>query len=223
MNIFENESGILGSTSVGHLNHSFKEFFRQAAEIRSRLRKQRYLLDTYLTYLFEGANEILAYESASEGFEAGNTLNSLCGKILRGDEKGSEHPFYTQVKAFIDAHPLQYQELTTRESLYGLILSCDFLEPLCQQYHMDIVSSISTSFDIVDLSSLYKTICETMGGEKEMEQLNSLFCQRFLTARAMDIFLQGMTNQLLYALTYRDKETSKQMFQLLLDEASYHG
>jgi hypothetical protein len=46
--------------------------------------------------------------------------------------------------------------------------------------------------------------------------------QRFLIGKAMDIFLQGMTNQLLYSLTYRDRETSKQVFQLLLDEAFYH-
>lgn len=51
-----------------------------------------------------------------------------------------------------------------------------------------------------------------------MENLNILYCQRFLIANAMDIFLQGMTNQLLYSLTYRDRETSKQVFQLLLDE-----
>ena len=52
-----------------------------------------------------------------------------------------------------------------------------------------------------------------------MEQLNLPFCQRFLNIKAMDIFLLGMTNQLLYSLTYRDRETWSQVFQLLLDEA----
>ncbi len=55
-----------------------------------------------------------------------------------------------------------------------------------------------------------------------MEHLNLLFCQQFLIVKTMDIFLQGMTNQLLYSLTCRDRETSKQVFQLLLDEAFYH-
>jgi len=54
---------------------------------------------------------------------------------------------------------------------------------------------------------------------KEMEHLNLLFCQRFLIAKATDIFLQGMTNQLLHSLTCRDRETLKQVLQLLLDEA----
>ena len=222
MNIFENESGILGSASVDNLKRSFKEFLRQATEIRIRLGKQRYLLDKYLSYLFEATNGILAYEAAFEGFETESTLNSLCNEILRGDAKNNDHPFYEQVKAFIDAHPLKYQESFTKESLYSLMLSCNFLEPLCEQYHTNIAADIRASLDIIDLNNLYNRICEALGGEKEMEHLNLLFCQRFLIAKAMDIFLQGMTNQLLYSLTYRDRETSKLVFQLLLDEAFFH-
>jgi hypothetical protein len=35
----------------------------------------------------------------------------------------------------------------------------------------------------------------------------------------MDIFLQEMANQLLHSLTCRDRETLKQVLQLLLDES----
>lgn len=220
MNIFENESGILGSASVDNLNRSFKEFLRQATEIRIRLGKQRYLLDKYLSYLFEATNGILAYEAA-EGFETESTLNSLCTEILRGDTKSNDHPFYKRVKAFIDAHPLKYQESFTKLSLYDLMLSGSYLESVYEQYYTDLVDDIKAFLDIVDLNSLYNKICEALGGEKEMEHLNLLFCQRFLIAKAMDIFLQGMTNQLLYSLTYRDRETSKQVLQLLLDESFY--
>lgn len=99
------------------------------------------------------------------------------------------------------------------------MLSSSYLESVYEQYYADIVADIRAFLDIVDLNSLYNKICEAFGCEKEMEYLNLLFCERFLTAKAMDIFLQGMTNQLLYSLTYRDRETSKHVFQLLLDEA----
>ena len=219
MNIFENESGILGSASVDNLKRSFKEFFKQATEIRIRLGKQGYLLDKYLSYLFEATNGILAYEAASEGFETESTLNSLCAEILKGDTKSNGHPFYEQVKTFIDAHPLKYQESFTKLSLYDVMLSSGYLESVYEQYYADLVADIRAFLDIVDLNNLYSKICETLGGEKEMEHLNLLFCQRFLIVKATDIFLQGMTNQLLYSLTYRDRETSKQVFQLLLDGA----
>ncbi|MPM20457.1 hypothetical protein SDC9_66887 [bioreactor metagenome] len=219
MNIYENESGILGSASVDSLKESIKEFFKQTTEIRTRLGRQGYLLDKYLSYLFEATNGILAYEAATEGFETVTTMNSLCVEILKGEVKNKEHPFYEQVKAFIDAHPLKYQESFTRLSLYDAMLSCDYLESAYEQYYTDLVADIREFLDIVDLNDLYNKICEVLGGEKELEQLYLLFCQRFLIAKAMDIFLQGMTNQLLYSLTYRDRETSKQVFQLLLDEA----
>jgi len=218
MNIFESESGILGSASIDHLKRSFYEFLRQATEIRKMLGKQKYLLDKYLSYLFEATNGILAYEAASEGFETESTLSSLCSEILKGDVKSNDHPFYEQVKKFIDAHPLRYQESFTRLSLYDVMLSCSYLESVYEQYYSDIVADISAFIDIVDLNSLYNKICEALGGEKEMEHLNLLFCERFLIVKVMDIFLQGMTDQLLYSLTYRDRETSKQVFQLLLDE-----
>lgn len=222
MNIFENESGILGNATVDNIKQSFKDFFKQATEIRTRLGKQRYLLDKYLSYLFEATNGILAYEAATEGFETESTLNSLCAEMLKGDAKSKDHPFYEQVKAFIDAHPLKYQECYTQQSLYGAMLSSSYLESVYEQYYTDIVADIRVFLDIVDLNNLYNKICEVLGGEKEMEQLNLLFYQRFLIVKAMDIFLQGMINQLLYSLTYRDRETSKQVFQLLLDEAFYH-
>ena len=221
MNIFKNESGILGSASMDNLKHSFKEFLKQATEIRIRLGKQRYLLDKYLSYLFEAMNGILAYEAATEGFETESTLSSLCTEILRGDVKSNDHPFCEQVKAFIDAHPLKYQESFTKLSLYDVMLSCSYLESVYDQYYTDLVADIRAFLDIVDLNNLYNKICEALGGEKEMEHLNLLLCERFLIAKAMDIFLQGMTNQLLYSLTYRDRETSKQVFQLLLEEAFY--
>lgn len=218
MNIFENESGILGGVSVNSLNQSLKEFLRQATEIRRRLGKQGYLLDKYLSYLFEATNGILAYEAASEGFETESTLSGLCSEILKGDAKSNDHPFYKQVKTFIDAHPLKYQESFTKLSIYDVMLSSSYLESVYEQYYADLVADIRAFLDIVDLNSLYNKICEALGCEKEMEHLNLLFCERFLTAKATDIFLQGMTNQLLYSLTYRDRETSKQVFQLLLDE-----
>ena len=80
----------------------------------------------------------------------------------------------------------------------------------------------NTGFVFLNVHFYYR-ICEAIGGEKEMEHLNLLFCQQFLITKVMDIFHQGMTNQILYLLTYRDRETSKLVFQLLLDEAFYHN
>ena len=71
--------------------------------------------------------------------------------------------------------------------------------------------------DFIELRNLYQKICDILGSETEMEALNSLFKQRFIIAPTMAIFLQGATNQLLFNLLQRDPETSKQVFQLVID------
>lgn len=220
MNIFENESDFLGSTSVEHLKLSFAEFIKQAAEIRTKLGKQGYLLDKYLSYLFETSNEILAYEAASEGFETVGFLDGLCADILSGDSKNKDHPFYDEVKAYIEAYPLKFQERTTKVSVYYSILSERFLERMCEEYYERIESNTHAVLDVCDFRNLYDRISEILGDEEAMKNLNLLFRQRFLIVTAMAAFLQGITNELLYSLTYRDMESSKQIFQLLLDEPS---
>lgn len=119
---------------------------------------------------------------------------------------------------YIDAHQLKFQERPTRVSAYCSMLSGNFLETVCKQYYEEFSNDTLAILDICDLHDLYSRICEILGGEDAMESLNLLFHQRFLIVTAINVFLQGMTNQLLYSLTYRDMETSKQVFQLLLDE-----
>jgi len=218
MNIFENESGFLGDASVKHLKLSFAEFIKQAAEIRTKLGKQGYLLDKYLSYLFETSNEILAYEAASEGFETGGILNGLCSGILSGDSKNTDHPFYDEVEAYIEAHPLKSQERATKVSVYCSVLIERCLDSMCEKYYERIEASTHAVLDVCDFRNLYNRISEVLGGEEAMENLNLLFRQRFLIVTAMAAFLQGITNELLYSLTYRDRESFKQVFQLLLDE-----
>jgi len=73
-------------------------------------------------------------------------------------------------------------------------------------------------FDIVDLRDLYREIGAMLGGEEELERLNLLFRQRFLIVTPMAGFLQGLTGDLLYCLTYRDAETRKLTARLVLAE-----
>lgn len=217
MNIFENETGIIGDASIEHLQRSFEELLQQAREIRVMLGKQGYLLDKYLSYLFESSNETLAYEAACEGFEVAGELNRLFLELIQNNCQYTDHAFYEQAKAYIEAHPLAHQEPHTKLSLYYCALDGSFLKFAYKQYFDRVVVNSHAVLDVCDLQSLYSKICDLLGSEDAMVNLNLLFRQRFLITTAMAAFLQGTTNQLMYSLTYRDRETSKQVFQLLLD------
>ena len=101
--------------------------------------------------------------------------------------------------------------------MYCSLLNREFMEFAAKQFYSKVEDESISALDICDLHELYAQICSSLGNEEAMEKLNLLFRQRFLIADTMTIFLQAMTNQLLYSLSYRDRETSKQVFQLLLD------
>jgi len=122
------------------------------------------------------------------------------------------------VKEYIDSHPLEYLEVPTKQSLYCIALSGDFLELAAAEYYQRQKEKQREVFDIVYLRDLYRKISAMLGGEDEMERLNLLLRQRFLIVTPMAGFLQGLTNDLLYCLTHRDVETSRLAAQLWLEE-----
>lgn len=215
MNIFHNESDIFGDYRSEDLQNLLHEFLSQACKIRERLGKQAHLLDKYLSYLLESSNHQLAYNAASDGFEYGSMLHLMCAGILRGESQDAD-PFFLQAKAYIEAHPLPFLERPTQIAFYCVSLAGPFVKGSCQSYFQQLSVEAGTILDIFDLNDLYEKICVILDGTEDMDKLNLLFRKRFLIAPAMSVFLQGMTNQLLYALTLRDSETSKQVFQLLL-------
>ena len=68
--------------------------------------------------------------------------------------------------------------------------------------------------DIVESRTLFRKISTFIGGEEKMEQLNLLIHQRFMFVPDTTAFLQGLTDDMLYALTHRDIETEKTVLQL---------
>ncbi len=217
MNVFNSMEGILGDTGTEHLKRTFAEFLEQSRLIRDRLGKQAYLLDQYLSLLLEAANAELAYDAASRGFDGESPILRMCMEILRHKPKDTENPLYDIMKSYIDANPLPYQEDGTKQAIYCSMLSGDFLETAVRLFNEEIANRFRAVVDIADLQNLYRKLSTILGGEDELEKLHILFRQRFLIATPVAIFMQGTTNQLLYFLLHRDKETSKQVFQLILD------
>ena len=168
-------------------------------------------------YLFETTNQTLAYSAASDGFGAAGELIGLCAGIVRGEPMHTDHACFKQVREYIEAHPLAFQEPHTQVSMYCVLLNSNFIKVAAEKYYTEVKNDSMAVLDICDLHELYAKICGLLGGEEAMETLNLLFRQRFLITDTMTVFLQATTNQLLYSLTHRDRETSKQVFQLLLD------
>lgn len=128
MNTFYEYEGIFGKAETAHLERTLQEFFELAAAVRLRLGKQDYLLDKYFSMILEGANATLLYLAAESGFSASSELQQLCIAVMDGKTDCAEYPLYEKAQAYIDAHPLDYQERCAKLSLYCIALANDFLK-----------------------------------------------------------------------------------------------
>jgi len=218
MNTFWDYEDIFGKVETAHLNRTMNEFLELTVTIRSRLGKQGYLLDKYISIILEAANATLLYDAAERGFSASSELRHLCLSVMDGKADCADHPLYEKVREYIGSHPLEYLEVPTKQSLYCIALAGDFLEHTAAEYYQRQKEKQREVFDIVYLRDLYRKISAMLGGEEQMERLNLLLRQRFLIVTPIQGFLQGLTNDLLYCLTHRDVETSKLAVQLLLGE-----
>ena len=221
MNMFESHEGFSGRFDPDSTGGSLLSLLTLARDIRLKLGRQGYLLDSYLSLFLEGANAMLAYEAGSDGFERGGELRSLCFDVLDRDGTEKDYPFYdTALNALTGrADIMRCQERQTRMNLLYASLADEFLPFAVKHFLREAESRIGDNCDIPKLTDLYRRISE-VAGETQMETLNLRLKQRFLTAPLIPVFVQGATNDLLYCLLHRDRETNKQVFQLLMDRQS---
>lgn len=216
MNIFEKRESFLGCFEQEHTKNSIQNLFKLANEIRTKLGRQGYLLDSYLSLVLEAANNTMAYEATSEGFETASQLQELCFDVMDGNNVQKDHPFYQAVKQSFEGQFYTYQERFTVMSLHCVSLADAFLEYATQLFLKEQDEKLSIVLDDLKLCELYKKITHIIG-EGLMENLNLILRQRFFIAPVVAGFMQGLTNDLLYCLIHRDNETSRQIFQLLMD------
>ncbi len=98
-----------------------------------------------------------------------------------------------------------------------MLLIPQFTDYAVNEYTKKIKQKVNSAVDTVALSQYYDLIAD-LAGEEEMETLNDAIKERFIMASAVNSFLQSITDECLYCLTYRDPETSKQIFQLIQEE-----
>jgi len=222
MNIFQDAEDVAGRIDVDKITGDAREFWRLAKELRPRLGNKAYLLDSFLSCLLEGLATPSTGSVVEDGFAYGCVLRSLCSEVLDGKESAETlaHPLYQTVKSYIDEHPLPYQERFTRLSIYYAALADDLLRYSIAEFTEEMRAVFGEIFDSIRMRDLYHQLITLLKETDSVETLNSLIRSRFQAADAASVFLQGMNNEFLYALTFRDAETNKQIFQLLLDNES---
>lgn len=215
MNFFNDFTSITGDARSSFSNETLTEFFEQAELIREKAGKRAYLLDKYLSILLTAINTKLAQDAASDGFDTAGQLIGVCASVVRDEPEKTDHWFYEKAKEYIELNPLNFQEKHTQVNLYFVLLFINYMNEAVSSYIDNLAYECRAVMDVCDLKDLFDGICSALGEEEPMEKLNCLLREQFILVNTMRTFWQGASNQLAYCLAFRDRETSKQIFQLL--------
>lgn len=187
-------------------------FFAVAVEIRRKMGNRAYLLNSFISIAFSCLNAKSISEIGDEGFSVFDNLIENSRHAIEGDDDLVDPVFLQQFKEYKKRH----QEDHTAACMTRFMLSQDALKPAMNNFIGRLSHCIDSTVDSLLLKDLYEKITEAVG-ESLMDRLIDCFERRFLVVPSMNAFLQGFTDSYLHALLFRDAETNKQVFQLILD------
>jgi hypothetical protein len=218
MNIFQNMDTFYGDGKTG-TGDSLSSILLLAKQIRLRLGPKGYLLDSYLDLVLQGLNIGITSETAEIGTQAAYQLQlTLLSNIVNGREPKMPHPLCDWVQKIYEQHPEihAYQESRTRMYLLMGLAEEELLKYVLSEFMAKQETVRIGSGDIVSLNELYERISGYVE-ESLLEELNQRLLRRFQLTPVLSAFIQGFADDLLFQLTWRDPESSKQIFQILLD------
>lgn len=222
MNIFQDMGVFYGNADRTKAGDPLLAIFHLTKRIRLQLGRKGYLLDNYLDLVFQGFNRGDPSDAIEAGVQAAYSFQRLLlSYIVDGKEPETAHPLYGQIRKVYDQYSKiqTFQEERTRMYLLMALAGEDLLEYAISDFIAKQEKYSLGSDEIGALHELYDKISGLIG-ETLIDELNDRLRQRFQVSSMMSAFLQGYANDLLFQLTWRDPETSKQIFQLLLDVIS---
>ena len=218
MNIFQDMRAFYGDSKKGR-GEPLCSILQLAAQIRQQLGPKGYLLDSYLDLVLQGLNIGIISETAEIGTQAAYQLQlTLLSNIVNGREPKMPHPLCDWVQKIYEQHPEihAYQESRTRMYLLMGLAEEELLKYVLSEFMAKQETVRIGSGDIVSLNELYERISGYVE-ESLLEELNQRLLRRFQLTPVLSAFIQGFADDLLFQLTWRDPESSKQIFQILLD------
>lgn len=216
MNILENMSDILGGTkNPRSVECAFNTFFDAARSIRSKLGEKRYLADRYIEALLTSLTVVYIPQVTDDGFDSVGPLLGQCVEVVDGKHNGT--PLAECATRYLRNHLMTHKDRRTRLALLECVMFPAFCDAAYASYAGQLVHTVETDQDHLTTRGHYDDIKALLGGEVELEALNSAFKDAFLSVAHMQAFLQGAINSIIDVLIDRDKETAKPIFALLFD------
>jgi len=196
-----------------------ENFLQLALKIRQQLGERAFKLDEYLATILNAAN-LWSVQQASEDAEVDFAdIRSVCKDIIDDENALHDHECYPALKEYIDKNRSRFQERYTLIIMACAAVAPEFMVCMAKRHFDSLAEEYNKAMDVVELRHIYRELTYAVG-EQDVDRLNELIKRRFFISMAGDVYLQALTEQYLMELQYRDKETSRQIIQIMLDDAA---
>lgn len=220
MNIFKDQENLFGEAASFFPRDSLRSLFELAAEIRGKLGNKGYLLDNYLSYFFCAVDSTPTFEAAEDGWQSTAELWALCNSAVKHTGDMSDHPLYSAAITLNQAiSPLHQEPDTCLQLIFAALFDQFVLNAADSFLKKSQTRLLEEDFESLAMDQLYADI-KTRIGEPLLESLNLQLKQRFLIVPITAAFIQSLTDNLVSSFVSRDPESSRQIFQLLMDGSS---
>lgn len=215
MNMLNTTEAFKGKPPVDFLRDSLWTLLEQAAAMRRDLGKRGYLIDQYLSKLFWMLEKNNVENLGDKGYRGVDSLRELCRFAVRGQEKDAAG--FKEIKEFVEAHPLPFLEERTKIEYYTVQTADTYLKVCFKKFNDWELEKMCQRYDVEDLAEISRSIEKFLGGDDSLNRLNHHYFDTVFRFRYNDLYLRGFMDNLVYSLLERDRETSRYVFQLLID------
>lgn len=218
MNIFENQSGILGGpTDPRSVERAFNALFNAARSVRAKLGENSYLADRYIESILKTFTAVDMPQVADDGFDGIGPLLRRCQELLEEMTCGKGvSPFSERASLYLP-HLKKFRERRTRLMLLECAMFPTFCDEACAAYAERLNDAVDQECDQITTRGYYDDMAALLGGEAELEALNAAIKDTFLRITHMQVYFQAAGNAIADLLQECDEQTSKSIFTLLLD------
>lgn len=113
-----------------------------------------------------------------------------------------------------------YQEESTRSMIRMCAGFSPYLKESSEEYITDLQDMLNKHIDTIALDKEYAALCSLLGDQVEMRKLLDLLMLRFQATSMAALYWHGSSAAVCSQLLERDVQTSRCVYQILLDDPS---
>lgn len=219
MNIFESMKVVFNGPSCESITRDVSNFWKLCAELKSDLGKKGYYLDEYLSKIFE---TLARFDLVTVGEMASGIcwqVQSDCYILCGAEDEKEKSEFFDMVQDYINNHPKEFSHRHAKVQFYAGNILIKHLNIFAEKVKLIYKKNALSEIDYPVSDNIYKKIAYLIG-ERRMEVLNEKLCEAFVFGPVMVSVVQQIVVRAIQMLCYRDPESSKLIYQFMLEEKS---